>query len=179
LFCYDIAGNIITNLVTFTGTNGGYPKGTLLQASDGKLYGMTSIGGIYDKGIVFSYDLISNFFSDLHDFNVTDGAAPVASLIEALHPVSTAIQDVEPENESVLVYPNPVSDYINLSYHLSHPNATFRIMDVTGRIIYMINISDRKRIRSIQTNILQDGVYYWELSDDKSIIGNGKIVSIK
>jgi uncharacterized repeat protein (TIGR03803 family) len=179
LFCYDITANSITDLVTFTGANGGWPKGSLLQASDGKLYGMTSIGGANNSGIVFSYDLITNLFSDLHDFNGTDGAAPVASLIEALHPVSTAVVETQPEKETVEVYPNPVGDYFNLKYPVFYFKATFRITDVTGRIIYVLNISDRNSIYPINTNFLQNGIYYWELSHDNSVIGNGKIVTVK
>jgi uncharacterized repeat protein (TIGR03803 family) len=40
----------------FDGTNGANPSGDLVQASNGKLYGMTYGGGDNYRGIIFSYD---------------------------------------------------------------------------------------------------------------------------
>ena len=43
LFKCDTAGNM-TTLINFNGTNGANPNGTLIQASDGNLYGVTEGG---------------------------------------------------------------------------------------------------------------------------------------
>ncbi len=62
---------------------GSYPKGSLMQASDNKLYGLSSKGGAYDHGILFNYDPTTNIFTKLHDFNGTDGSRPEGSLMQA------------------------------------------------------------------------------------------------
>ena len=43
----------------FDGSNGSKPYGKLLQASDGKLYGMTYQGGSNNVGVIFSFDPVS------------------------------------------------------------------------------------------------------------------------
>lgn len=59
----------------FNLTDGASPTG-LIQASNGKLYGLTTIGGNYvggnllvTQGTIFSYDIQNSQFSKLHDFN--------------------------------------------------------------------------------------------------------------
>jgi uncharacterized protein (TIGR03437 family) len=42
-------------------SNGSAPQGALVQASNGKLYGNTNRGGIYDWGTIFEVDLAGNF----------------------------------------------------------------------------------------------------------------------
>jgi len=44
-----------------------------IQASDGKLYGMTSAGGSIDRGVIFSYDPASSTYTKLKDFNGING----------------------------------------------------------------------------------------------------------
>ena len=45
------------------------PYGSLIQASDGKLYGMTNGGGSNNVGVIFSYDLSSSTYTRLKDFD--------------------------------------------------------------------------------------------------------------
>ena len=61
---------------------GAHPKGSLLMGSDGKLYGMTYAGGTGWAGTVFRISPSGGAFSVLYNFNGTNGAFPVASLIE-------------------------------------------------------------------------------------------------
>ena len=59
-------------------------SGTLLQASDGYLYGMTYQGGANDLGTVFKIDPASGSESILYSFDVVpDAARPGAGLIQA------------------------------------------------------------------------------------------------
>jgi uncharacterized repeat protein (TIGR03803 family) len=85
LFQYDIATDLYTKLFDFEGLNdGGNPVGSLIQASNGKLYGMTSIGGLNNKGVLFEYDISSNVSSIKFDFDgATNGSYPTGSLIQA------------------------------------------------------------------------------------------------
>ncbi|MDB6067145.1 MAG: hypothetical protein JWR26_3353, partial [Pedosphaera sp.] len=48
---------VITNLVSFFGTNGANPFAGLVQGTDGTLYGTTQNGGANGVGTVFSYSI--------------------------------------------------------------------------------------------------------------------------
>ncbi|MDE3068003.1 MAG: hypothetical protein KGJ60_10700, partial [Verrucomicrobiota bacterium] len=45
---------VLTTLVTFDGTNGGYPNGGLVQGLDGRLYGTAQGGGSDGLGLIFA-----------------------------------------------------------------------------------------------------------------------------
>src|SRR4029077_15918546 len=60
--------------------NGASPFGSLLQASNGLLYGMTSKGGKHNKGVLFCYSPLTGRDSILLNFNDTNGAYPYGNL---------------------------------------------------------------------------------------------------
>lgn len=85
LFEYDPSSNIYTKKIDFDGTNNGEkPNDRLIQASNGKLYGTTSTGGINGVGVLFEYDPVINSLTKKVDFNVTlIGKKPIGKLVQA------------------------------------------------------------------------------------------------
>lgn len=84
IFEYDIITNSVIRIFDFDGLNGQQPTGSLLQAANGKLYGMTPLGGINNFGVLFEYDPTNLSFTKIHDFGVTiDGGGPNGSLMQA------------------------------------------------------------------------------------------------
>lgn len=85
LFEYDPVTESFTKLVDFNGEQKGeQPYGSLLQASNSNLYGMTAYGGLYNLGVVFEFDLETGVFTKLVDFDgTTNGKEPKGSLVEA------------------------------------------------------------------------------------------------
>jgi uncharacterized repeat protein (TIGR03803 family) len=71
----DANGQNYQVIVNFSGTTGSYlganPLGSLMKASNGKLYGLTRKGGTNDKGTIFSYDINNSTFTTLYNFNST------------------------------------------------------------------------------------------------------------
>lgn len=64
----------------FNGIEGKTPYGEVVQASDGRLYGMASQGGTHDSGTIFGIDPDGTDFVKLYDFS-TKGFQPTGSLI--------------------------------------------------------------------------------------------------
>ena len=64
--------------------DGAKPYGSLLQASDGNLYGMTEIGGAHNNGVVFKVTA-AGAESVLYSFGASssDGANPYGNLLQA------------------------------------------------------------------------------------------------
>jgi len=80
---YDITSNVLSVLHDFDFTTGQNPIGNGLIEAGGKLYGMTADGGISDKGVIFSYDIIGNTFLKIVDFTGPNGSHPEGSLAMA------------------------------------------------------------------------------------------------
>jgi uncharacterized repeat protein (TIGR03803 family) len=84
IFEYSSINDSVKILHHFDGSNSGaHPNGSLLQAFNEKLYGMTCYGGMMNQGVVFEYNLSNKQFTKLHDFgNYPGGRYPYGSLIE-------------------------------------------------------------------------------------------------
>src|ERR1041385_1292235 len=85
LFQYDIATSTYTRKLSFDGPiNGKNPYGSLMQASDGNLYGMSNLGGSINVGVLFQYDpALSNAIVKINFERSIGGDIPYASLILA------------------------------------------------------------------------------------------------
>ncbi len=80
IFSFDLNTGNYSDLYDFDGTHGSAPLGSLVQAANGMLYGMTQTGGSNGLGVVFGFNLATNGYSDLLDFNGTNGSSPQRSL---------------------------------------------------------------------------------------------------
>lgn len=85
LFEWDpVAGQYLKEF-DFDGTeNGSHPYGSLIQADNNLIYGMTRDGGAYDKGVIFEWNLLSGAFTKKIDFKGSEnGKWPYGSLMQA------------------------------------------------------------------------------------------------
>jgi uncharacterized repeat protein (TIGR03803 family) len=64
-------------------TDGANPKGSLVQGTDGALYGTASTGGLYGAGTIFRITTGKSFSVLRHLKMATDGGAPLGGLIIA------------------------------------------------------------------------------------------------
>ena len=70
-------------LHAFTYVDGATPVSSLIQASDNLFYGTTSSGGPTGYGTVFSLSATAGSVTTLHAFTYSDGAGPLAALMQA------------------------------------------------------------------------------------------------
>jgi len=73
----------LTNLYSFSLSDGAFPSGGLVQGSDGSFYGTTLIGGMNNSGTVFRISS-SGGYTNLYTFGSSpnDGANPYAGLVQ-------------------------------------------------------------------------------------------------
>ncbi len=85
IFSYNTSTGIYNKVYDFGGNNDGtYPHCTLLNASNGLLYGVTTEGGISGLGTIFNYDILTGNEAVLYNFGSdSDGASPAGSLMQA------------------------------------------------------------------------------------------------
>ncbi len=72
-------------LHSFAGTDGDFPRGRLLLDNEGRLYGTTVAGGVYNNGVAFLLSPSHGAWSEetLHNFGAgSDAASPWAGLTE-------------------------------------------------------------------------------------------------
>lgn len=91
LFTIDTSTNAFIKLFDFGGLNGinqrapgyvGHP-GSLIEASNGKLYGTLYGGGANTGGVLYCYDRITNTYSVAFDYTSTSGGGPIGAIIQA------------------------------------------------------------------------------------------------
>jgi uncharacterized repeat protein (TIGR03803 family) len=83
IFSYNAVTHEYSKLKDFDTINGALPYGNLMQAEDGKLYGITRSGGNNDEGVIFSYDINTGAYTKLNDFDYDNGSFPNGSLVQA------------------------------------------------------------------------------------------------
>lgn len=84
IFKTDGSGNNFTTIRHNFQIEGEYPsRSSLVQASNGKLYGMTISGGIKNLGVLFEYDALNNIYVKKFDFDSINGSNPQGSLMLA------------------------------------------------------------------------------------------------
>lgn len=83
IFRLDPATLVTEELYSFGGPDAGErPYGRLCQAPNGKFYGMTHDGGLYDDGLVYEYDVLTDNFALLALLNGDwNGAKPWSGFI--------------------------------------------------------------------------------------------------
>ena len=85
LFEFDPATGSYTKKLDFDGANKGkYPRSSLMQADNGKLYGMTNYGGSSNNGVLFEFDPATDTYTKKLDFGgANKGSNPLGSLMQA------------------------------------------------------------------------------------------------
>ena len=78
-FAVPVAAQSYTVLHAFDGTDGSASVATLVQGSDGNLYGTTSSGGTFGLGTVFAATP-AGVLTSLYSFAGSDGRFPIAGL---------------------------------------------------------------------------------------------------
>jgi uncharacterized repeat protein (TIGR03803 family) len=81
LYLYLYTYDTIIEMISLDSLTGRYPYGSLLLASDGLLYGLTSAGGAFNGGTIFSFNLTTFAFNLIN--SLPANATPLGSLMQA------------------------------------------------------------------------------------------------
>ena len=112
-----------TTVVNFQSNNAqAHPYGNLVyDTANGLFYGMTSQGGVYNDGVLFSFDPTNNAETLLVTFNGTNGANPHGSL--ALNPLNGLFYGMTygggTSNWGVIFTFNPATNALSVVYNLA------------------------------------------------------------
>jgi uncharacterized repeat protein (TIGR03803 family) len=76
IFEYDPDAHTITKKIDIAASGlGRYSMNSLMQASDGLIYGISSTGGVNNMGVIYAYDPLNNTLQTTAAFNGTNGSS--------------------------------------------------------------------------------------------------------
>src|ERR1041385_8602463 len=83
LYSINMFTNAYTPEYSFNSTTGSTPWACPTLLNNGMLYGLTTGGGTYSNGVLYSYNIATNTYTAMHHFNSADGTAPHGGLFNA------------------------------------------------------------------------------------------------
>lgn len=147
-------------------TDGGYPRGDLIEVPDGTLFGMTFEGGAFNAGTLFKIKIDGTEFTVLKNFNPsTDGKNPRGSLV-----LGDLITGLNPtSNEELTIYPNPSNGDVYVNSRKSIHELS--IYDITGK-----KVTSATMINHYNVN-LSPGIYVFKIREDGKLKSRKIIVT--
>ena len=159
---------IVMNIDSLLLTDGNYHKRFQVVAS---YFGSQAywIEGVGSPDNVISPGWNSSSVSGTHhlDCLVGDGDLVYGTCVSSISENS--------QKEFIQIYPNPFSDFTNISSKKYLKNATLRIYNTTGKLVNEINNIFGENF-VLQRNNLPEGIYTIQLLQDNKIIGNERFV---
>jgi len=171
IFSIDTLSASYSDKHDFDTINGANPYGSLIMASNNKLYGMTFTGGANNDGIIFRFNTDSTLFDKLFDFYDTTGVNPYGSLIEL--PANTSVNYTQINAEYLSVYPNPTSNQLTID--CSSIIKKIRLENILGQIVYEETINAPQQI--IFLSSLPAGVYFLTVTSQSKTLVNKLIIN--
>ncbi len=154
LFSYDVTSQGYEKLYDFDSINGSFPRGSLMIASDGQLYGLTSEGGAHNDGILFSFNPISNQLTKLVNFeSMVSGSNPYGALTEIDLVLSTPTIKVD---SPIVIYPNPFQTIIHFQNSQLEAIA-IKVFDFSGKMVFE-KTTDKNEV-TLDLSYLANGIY--------------------
>jgi uncharacterized repeat protein (TIGR03803 family) len=168
---FDPLTNILVKKFDFSGVaSGKWPNSSLMQASDGNLYGLTSNGGVNDLGVMFQYNPISNSFTKKIDFNGVNGSQPYfTNLIEVTNLITSILESDKSTN--CLIFPNPNNGSFTV---MLEDDSQLQIFNSLGKIVFDKKLQTGEN--SIKMFDATDGIYFVKIKNKEGIVTSKKIV---
>ncbi len=160
LFEYEIQTNSFLKKLDFDGlTTGGIPSHSLIEAENGKLYGLASIGGANNMGSLFEYETNTDNFTTKFDFNFANGRIPVGNLLEVSNS-NLGISDHVINSAELILWPNPVDNFLTIKTR-DEVEFGWKIYNLPGQELH----SSRKNQNNHQIEVsdLRVGIYIIEV----------------
>ena len=147
--------NEIEKIYSFDGLNGKNPTGKLTLTKDNKLIGQTTYGGENNKGVLFEYNLNSNIYSKISEFNSNNGNQPKYSSLLIIGDYSL-LSEISPKND-IIIFPNPTSLYFKINIK-TNKKIKGHIYNSKGVIEKTFDIDIDSN--TIDVSDLKNGIYY-------------------
>lgn len=152
IYTIDIATNTLDFIYTLD-LEGGAPKGTFVESTNGRLYVACS-GGPINSGSLIELNTVSTSVVARHTFNTADGLVPLNNELALVDLSDASI--VETSNQSVTVYPNPST-------------GTFAVNGLDIENLTIVSVDGRNIPFTLESNVVSigeapSGVYFLNIT---------------
>ena len=92
------------------------------------------------------------------------------TIMDGYEPSSTGVEEMDDRSGFIEIYPNPSDGIINLEFkHQLNSEASMKIMDMSGRILYSTTILPIERVKRLDLSGYPSGVYLIEVRSASSL----------
>jgi len=116
--------------------------------------------------------LFSGILDDIRIYNRILSESEISDLF---HERGWTNIETSKQNEHIAVYPNPVTEYLNVKFSGNCSQITFELFDLQGRKIYMKEISNGERV---DVKNLSGGLYFYNITTNEQK-HSGKLIKNK
>jgi len=89
-----------------------------------------------------------------------------------------SVNDFSDKNESLNIYPNPASNYLNVENNQNLVVQKIEIFNITGKIIEVKTVEKTEKNLQIDISDLDNGVYFLKVYDNEEIIKTSKFLKL-
>lgn len=166
IYKFNKTTNAYTKLYQFAGgTDGNGPRGNLLLASNGNLYGFTSVGGVFSLGIAFQYNPITNVYTKKLDLNSSFATSIYYNNFIEITNIATSNNAIIKEYNSFKLFPNPSVDELQVELNNEElVNSSLVIYDITGSQVLVTKLTNKTN--RIDIHSLQKGIYFVKINSE-------------
>jgi uncharacterized repeat protein (TIGR03803 family) len=149
IFSLNLSDSVYTNLHEFGSVQGegDMPFGDV-TLSGNTLYGMTSVSGIYNKGVVFSYKSIG-----------------------------LGVDNMSSTGSAIKVYPNPSNGVFTLQSSVVSRQLIVEVYNILGEKVYSDSYQPIANGYQLSLSSQPNGIYLYRIiSENGNLVGEGKLV---
>ncbi|MEI6815794.1 MAG: T9SS type A sorting domain-containing protein [Bacteroidota bacterium] len=128
--------------------------------------------GAYNDTLTVSNITLSNNNQYFRCIAITNGC-PYDTSISALLTTTTGVDEINPNNNSFEIYPNPASTVLNIHQHNPSNNQQLIITDILGNKVYKEALTGIDNTLPIST--WSAGIYFYEVKSEKESV-RGKFI---
>ncbi len=92
---------------------------------------------------------------------------------------ATSIHEIDEENNTVLIYPNPNNGEFSINYSFIQEGQDLILFDMLGKEVKQLKLENNKGVKTINVSDLSSGIYSYKIQNKTATIFVGKINIIR
>ncbi|MCX6197950.1 MAG: T9SS type A sorting domain-containing protein [Bacteroidetes bacterium] len=170
IYSFNLLDNTYTRLRTFDSNPdslGKYPGGSIILASDCKIFGMIHTNGFNRDASFFSFDITNNTYTKILDGSYSTVQPYEVDQLLEVNPGHCSFSMISEKKEDIpfSIFPNPATNPVTITIDENMLNSTATITDITGRKMAAVQLQTLNY--KLETANFANGVYFISLENER------------